>query len=302
MGVSRATAAPAPPPGQAQPLRAAFWMGGAIVSFSAMTIAGRSLSAELDTFEIMMFRSAIGMLVVLAVGGAFGTLRQVSRSRLGLHLTRNLSHFAGQNLWFYAITALPLAQVIAIEFSSPVWVALAAPFFLQERLTRMRLFVALLGFVGVLIVARPEVTRLDPGIAAAALAAVGFAGSAVFTKMLTRDQSVTCIMFWLTGMQLVFGVICAGFDGDITVPSTQLLPWVLLVGLSGLVAHFCLTTALSLAPATIVFPFDFMRLPVIAGIGMLVYGEALDIWVLVGALIIFGANYLNVWTEARKTT
>jgi len=194
---------------------------------------------------------------------------------------------------------LPLAQVIALEFSSPVWVALAAPFFLKERLTGVRMLAALLGFVGILIVARPEVTRLDPGIIAALLAAVGFAGSAVFTKMLTRDQSVTCIMFWLTGMQLVFGLICAGYDGDITVPSEPLWPWMVLVGLAGLLAHFCLTTALSLAPATIVIPFDFLRLPVIAILGMVLYGEALEIWVLVGAVVIFGANYINIWTESR---
>jgi len=294
--------AAAPDPTQSQPLKAAMWMSGAIVMFSAMALGGRTLSAELDTFEIMLYRSIIGVVLVLAAGRIAGTLHQIKADRLGLHATRNLSHFAGQNLWFYAITVLPLAQVIALEFSSPLWVALAAPFFLAERLTAIRLFSAILGFVGILIVARPDFTSLDPGLIAAALAAVGFAGSAVFTKMLTRDQSITCIMFWLTAMQLVFGTICAGYDGDIAWPSAPLLPWVLLVAVAGLVAHFCLTSALSIAPATIVIPFDFLRLPVIAVLGMLVYGEALEIWVLVGAVIIFAANYLNIWTEARSRT
>ena len=194
----------------------------------------------------------------------------------------------------------PLAQVFALEFSSPLWVALAAPFFLNERLTLIRAVSAILGFGGILIVARPSLTTFDPGLVAAALAAIGFAGSAIFTKMLTRDQSITCIMFWLTAMQAVFGLICAGYDGDIAVPSAAMWPWVFLVGCAGLLAHFCLTKALTIAPATIVIPFDFLRLPVIAAIGMLVYGEALDIFVLIGAIIIFGANYLNIWTEAKE--
>jgi len=292
--------AAAPDPVQSQPLKAALWMGGAIISFSAMTIGGRSLSAELDTFEIMLYRSIIGVIVVLSLAQIFRTTRQIQTDRLRLHLTRNLSHFAGQNLWFYAITVLPLAQVIALEFSSPLWVALAAPFFLNERLTAIRALSAVLGFIGILIVARPDFSSFDPGLLAAALAAVGFAGSAVCTKMLTRDQSITCIMFWLTSMQLVFGLICAGYDGDIAWPSAPLVPWMVLVGLSGLFAHFCLTKALTIAPATIVIPFDFLRLPVIATVAMLIYGEALEIWVLVGAVIIFGANYLNIWTEARS--
>ncbi len=91
---------------------------------------------------------------------------------------------------------------------------------------------------------------------------------------------------FLTAMQLVMGVICAGFDGDIAVPNAQALPYVLLIGVAGLLAHFCLTNALSIAPATVVVPIDFIRLPVIAIVGMLVYQEALDIWVFVGAGVI----------------
>jgi drug/metabolite transporter (DMT)-like permease len=296
----RGTAADEADPDAPQPLRAALWMTGAIVSFSSMAVAGRSLARELDTFEIMTYRSFIGIAVVVACALAMGTLRQVRSDRLGLHLVRNLFHFSGQNLWFYAITMVPLAQVFALEFSSPLWVALAAPFFLNERLTATRFGCALLGFAGILIVARPFTGSLDPGLIAAALAAIGFAGSAIFTKILTRSQSITCILFWLTVMQAVFGTICAGWDGDVAWPSAPLIPFVILVGLAGLLAHFCLTKALTLAPATIVIPFDFLRLPVIAMIGMALYGEALDIWVLVGAAIIFGANYLNILTEAHN--
>ncbi|WP_040817264.1 DMT family transporter [Litoreibacter arenae] len=279
---------------------AALWMAGAIVSFSGMAVAGRMVSVELDTFELMTYRSFISIALVVGIGGMAGTLGQINTRNFGLHAARNLSHFAGQNLWFAAITMIPLAQVIALEFTSPIWVALLAPFLLSERLTRLRMFVAVMGFIGILIVARPDLSNIELGSVFAAGSAIGFAGSAIFTKILTRHHSITCILFWLAVMQAVFGLVCAGYDGDIAIPSVSLLPWVVMVSCTGLGAHFCLTTALSHAPAVIVMPMDFARLPVVALLGMVLFGEALDVWVFVGAAVIFGANYLNIAAEARR--
>jgi drug/metabolite transporter (DMT)-like permease len=276
------------------------FMSGAIVSFSAMAVAGRAISFELDTFEIMMYRSIVGICVVLILGRMFGTLGQITKRNLGTHFIRNISHFAGQNLWFYAITVVPLAQVFALEFTSPLWVLLLSPLLLNERWTQMRVLAGVMGFVGILIVTRPTGQSLNIGVIAAALSAIGFAGSAIFTKRLTRTETITCILFYLTVMQLAFGVICAGYDGDIAMPSLDTLPWLVLIGFAGLLAHFCLTTALSLAPATVVMPVDFIRLPVIAMVGMLVYAEAIDMWVFIGAAIIFTGNYMNIWSETRK--
>ena len=280
-------------------VKAAFWMLGAIVSFTAMAIAGRAVSLDLDTFEIMMYRSLIGFVIVITVARATGTLGQVTRRNLGVHTIRNLSHFAGQNLWFYSITAIPLAQVFALEFTSPLWVIVLSPLILGERLTRVRVLAASIGFVGILIVTRPNPETLEFGQLTAAIAAIGFAGSAVFTRLLTRTETITCILFYLTVMQAIFGVICAGFDGDIALPTAANLPWVVLIAFAGLVAHFCLTTALKLAPAAVVMPIDFARLPVIALVGMWFYSEPLDLLVLLGALVIFGGNYLNIWSASR---
>ena len=281
---------------------AALWMIGTIASFSAMAVAGRAVSFELDTFETMMYRSFIGVVLVLAVGGALGRLSEVTTRSLPVHGIRNLCHFTGQNLWFYAITAIPLAQVFALEFTSPLWVTLLAPLILGERLTRMRALAALMGFVGVLIVARPGAVELSPGLVAAAASAIAFAGSILFTKMLTRTETITCILFWLTVTQSVFGIVAAGYDGDIALPSPESVPWLVLIGCAGLVAHLCLTNALSVAPATVVVPIDFARLPVIALVGMALYGEALDPVVFLGAAVIFGANYLNILNESRNVT
>ncbi len=281
-------------------IRACLWMIGAIVSFTSMAIAGRAVSLDLDTFEIMMYRSLIGVVIVISIATAAGTLQQVRAQKLGLHFIRNISHFAGQNLWFYSITVIPLAQVFALEFTSPLWVMLLAPFVLGERLTKTQVIAAVIGFVGILIVTRPSPETFHIGLVTAALAAIGFAGSAVFTRKLTRTETITCILFYLTVMQALMGIAFAGFDGDIALPTAANVPWVVVIAVAGLVAHFCLTTALSLAPATIVMPIDFARLPVIAIVGMLIYAEPLDPFVLLGAVLIFGANYFNIWSSTRK--
>lgn len=284
------------------PLRAAVWMLGAIVSFTSMAIAGRALAATHDTFEIMTYRSLIGFIIVLAVGRWAGTLHQITPRKLWLHGIRNACHFTGQNLWFFAITAAPLAQVFALEFTAPIWATLLAPFFLKERLTRLRALTALLGFIGVLIVARPGAgIALSPGLIAAGLAAIGFAGTAIATRMLTRTESITCILFFLTSIQAVFGLVTAGMDGDIALPTATSLPWLALVGCAGLLAHFCMTKALSRAPASVVMPIDFARLPIIALVGMMLYAEPLQWAVLIGAAIIFGANYVNIRSETRNS-
>ncbi|MEM9437638.1 MAG: DMT family transporter [Pseudomonadota bacterium] len=280
-------------------IRGALWMIGAIFAFTSMAVAGRAVSFELDTFEIMMYRSFIGIAVVLAVAGAAGTLGEVTRRHLGLHVARNVAHFFGQNCWFYALTLIPLAQLFALEFTSPIWVLLLAPIFLGERLTWAKIGCAALGFVGVLIVARPDFQSFEPGILIGAAAAIGFAGSAIFTKMLTRTETITCILFYLVTMQAVFGIVCAGYDFDVALPSSASVPWLVLIGFAGLVAHFCMTKALSLAPASVVMPVDFVRLPVVAMIGMLFYAEALSGAVFLGAALIFAANYLNILREAR---
>lgn len=282
------------------PIKAALWMLGAAASFTSMAIAGREMAHELDTFEIMMYRSFIGIVIVMVVASFSKTLHQVNRSRLGLHFIRNLSHFTGQNLWFYAVALIPFAQLAAFEFSTPLWVALLAPFFLAERLTKVHLLAATIGFAGILIVARPGSMALDSGTIAAALCAVGFAGAMISTKLLSRTESTTCILFWLTVMQAVMGVIFAGFDGDIAVPGSSTLPGVILVGFAGLFAHYCITTALQYAPAVVVSPMEFVRLPVITLIGLWFYQEALDGWVILGALLVFSGNFINIYWEHRS--
>jgi drug/metabolite transporter (DMT)-like permease len=270
-------------------------MIGAILSFSSMAIAGRAASVELDTFETDD--------LALRRGPDAGAGHRRDRRNAGadhggagfrLHFARNLAHFTGQNLWFYAITVSPLALVFALEFTSPLWVMVLAAIFLGERLTRVKLLAGALGFAGVLLVVQPGAAPLSSGMVTAAMAAITFATTAIFTKKLTATETITCILFYLTSMQLVMGLAACLYDGDMAIPTIATLPWVVLIAIAGLTAHFCLTTALSIAPASIVMPMDFARLPAIAVIGMVFYDEPLAWGVALGALLIFAGNYINI--------
>ncbi|MDA8637983.1 DMT family transporter [Rhodospirillales bacterium] len=273
------------------------WMSGALVSFLSMALAGRELSAELNTFQILFFRSAIGVLIIVAILSKAGWY-QIKTDRLPTHFIRNIAHYVGQFGWFYAIAIIPLAQVFAIEFTIPIWTALLAPFLLGERVTPMRLAVIVIGFTGILVILRPGMVPFEIGAISALIAAIGYALSHTLTKKLTATDSPLAVIFYMTVIQLPMGAIPSFLDW--TTPSMSMWPWLILVGVTALSAHYCMARAFAHADAIVVVPMDFLRLPLVAVIGLIFYGEPLDLWVLLGAAIIFAGIIINVVTE-RKT-
>lgn len=274
--------------------RAAAWMAGAILCFSVMAIATREVSPPFGPFGIMLWRSSVGVLLVggLLLGTGNGLLMRPRR--FGLHLARNLVHFTGQNLWLWAITLIPLAQVIALEFTAPLWVLLLAPVLLGERLTARALVAGTLGFAGVLVVARPDAGGVSAGHIAAAACAVGFALTAIATKRLTATEPVPAILFWLNAMQLVLAALAVALTGAQVRAAGAEVPWLLAIGVAGSAAHWCLTSALRAAPASVVMPLDFLRLPVIAVAGWLLYGEEVGAGLVLGAALILCGNALTL--------
>ena len=275
--------------------RAALWMSGALVSFSAMAIAGRQLAAELTTFQILFFRS-LGGLAVLAAFLQRSGWAQVHTQVFGTHLLRNVAHFGGQYAWFYGIALIPLTEVFAIEFTVPIWTAILATIFLGERMTGLRAMGVALGFVGVLVMLRPGVEAISAPALVVLGGALCFAVSHVFMKRLSGSEVPLTIPFYMTVIQLPIALLPA--LPHWVWPSTGSWPWVGVVGLSAVSAHYCLARAFQLADATVVVPMDFLRLPLIAVIGFAFYGEALSVWVFVGALIVFAATWLNLKAAA----
>lgn len=274
--------------------RAAVWMGGALFSFMVMGVGGRELAGHLTTFQILFFRSLIGLFVVSIVVSQTGWA-QLKTSKIGLHIARNVAHYGGQYGWFYGLGFIPLAEVFAIEFTVPIWVALLAVLFLGEKLTRPRVLAIVLGVIGLLIILRPGVQVIQPAALAVLGAAVGYAIAHTLTKKLTGTDSAWSIVFYMTLIQLPFGLIPSLFNW--VTPTTADWPWLILVGISALTAHYCMSRALTLADATVVVPMDFLRLPLIALIGFLFYSESLDLLVLLGAAVMLLGNWLNIRAE-----
>jgi len=277
-------------------IRAALWMSGALVSFSAMAISGRQLSAELTTFQILFFRS-VGGLALLAVLLQRSGWAQVRTQVFGTHLLRNVTHFGGQYAWFYGIALIPLAEVFAIEFTVPIWTAILATIFLGERMTRLRSMAVLLGFAGILVILRPGVEAISVPALVVLGGALCFAISHVFMKRLSRSETALTIPFYMTAIQLPISLLPA--LPHWVWPSGGMWSWVGVVAVTSVSAHYCLARAFQLADATVVVPMDFLRLPLIAVIGFAFYGEALTVWVFVGGLIVCIATWLNLKSAAK---
>jgi drug/metabolite transporter (DMT)-like permease len=274
---------------------AALWMVGTLLSFVLMAIGGRELSADLATAEILFFRSAIALLllgVLLGSGVAGHPVKVLRTGRTGLHVLRNVAHFGGQFGWFLGLAALPLAEVFALEFTLPVWTAILAALLLRERLTGTRVVAIALGFLGVLILLRPGAQAIDPAAVAVLLGAVSYGLSHTLTRVLAQSETRLAILFYMSLIQLPLGLLLA-LEGWV-IPPADAWPWLAGIAVTGLTGHYCLTRALSLADATVVVPMDFLRLPLIALVGAVLYGESLDLYVAAGAGVMLLGNWLNL--------
>ena len=272
-------------------------MVGTLLSFSAMAIGGRELSAHVSTFEILVFRSAGGVLIISVLLSQSGW-SQITGRRFGWHLMRSVAHYAGQYGWFYGIALIPLAEVFALEFTIPVWVALLAAPLLHERMTPSRWLAVGLGIVGMLIILRPGLSVIRPAALIVLGAAVCFALTFILTRKLALVESPLAILFYMNAIQLPFALVPAMTHW--VTPAPALWPWALVIGISGLTSNYCLTRAMALADATVVGPMDFLRLPLIAVVGLVFYGEGFDWLVLGGAAVMFCGILASILAERAR--
>ena len=176
---------------------AALWMAGWLACMVTIAVAAREAGKLVHVFEIMEIRSLVGIVLFLPLVVAAGGFRAIRTRHFRRHFSRNAVHYVAQFLWFLAITMIPIAEVVAIEFTGPVWVALLAAVFLGEKMTAARVAAVVLGIVGVVIIVRPGLDHVDVGQVIALLAAIGFAGAIIIVKSLTRTESVVSIIFWM---------------------------------------------------------------------------------------------------------
>ena len=279
---------------QSHALRGVLWMLCAVLSFAMMAVAVRELLRHTGILEILALRTLVTLLLVSTIitRRGFAPLRT---RRFPVHAARAVIHLAGQFCWMYAIGALTLATVFAIEFTMPVWTAILAALFLGERLNRGRVAQLALGLIGVAIILRPGLGAFHPAALVMVLGSMFYAGNMTFTKHLSATDSALGVTFWMSVVQMPITMVAA-LPNWVT-PALADLPWILAIGAGSFAAHYSMTRAMKLADATLVVSIDFIRLPLIAVVGALFYAEPFDPMVIVGAAVIFAGTYFSISRE-----
>lgn len=268
------------------------WMAGWLTLMVVIAVAGREATRDLSVFQIMLLRSVLGMAMLWPLVRAAGGLAAVKTQRLPQHVLRNAVHYTAQYGWFMALTLIPLAQVVAIEFTMPIWSAALAVAFLGERMNALKWFAVALGLVGAAVIVQPRAGDLDAGQLIALASAAGFAVSVVLVKSLTRTEAAVAISFWMLVVQSVIGLVPAIMVWQW--PSAPTWGWVVVVAFCGTYSHFCFAKAMQHADATVVVPMDFLRVPLTALVGWLAYAERLDVFTVLGVVLILAGNLLNL--------
>ena len=289
---------PAAVPPAASVPRAALWMAGWLLLMTVIAVAGREAMRELTVFQVMALRSFIGLVLLWPLVHAAGGLRAMKTARGTQHLGRNVVHYAAQYGWFVALGLIPLAQVVAIEFTMPLWSAALAWLFLHERLDRFKLAAVVLGLAGVAAIVQPGAASAGLGQLIALAAALGFAVSVVLVKSLTRTDSALQVSFWMLVVQSALGVLPA--LALWRWPSAAVWGWVCVVAFCGTYSHYCFARAMQHADATVVVPMDFLRVPLTAAVGWALYAERVDALGVLGVVLILCGNLLNLRRPAPR--
>lgn len=276
-------------------VRGGLWMVAASACFTVVTGIIRHLSGSVEVFEIIFFRNFFG-LVALAPWFWRHGLGGLRTRRLGLYGLRGVTGLINMSCWYYAITVIALADVMALSFTAPLFATLAAVVILRERVRAGRWGATLAGFAGALLILRPG-GDLEPAALLMLVSAAFMALSVIIIKTLSRTESAGAIVAWMCLILTPASLLPALFVWRW--PDAQELAWLATLGTFATIGHYCFTRALGSTEASAVLPFDFIRLPFAALLGYLAFGERADIWTWAGGLVIFSSALYVGHSEAR---
>lgn len=268
--------------------------------FVSVTGIIRHLGTDMNPIQAAFLRYAIGLAMLAPLFLRLRAEGALSK-RVHLHALRGFIHGIGVMLWFYAMTRLPIAEVMALGFTAPIFTTIGAALFLGERLHMRRIGAVLLGFGGALVILRPGVESIDPGAIAQLIAAPLFAGSFLLTKKLTETDSNLAIVAYLS----VFVTITL-LPAALVVwrtPSWEELGWLFLTALLATLGHFSLAQAFRSTQITVLQPVQFLQLIWATLLGFYVFAEEPDIWTWIGGgIIVLSASYIvHRETRARRS-
>ena len=267
-------------------------MAGWMSAMLMLLVAGRRTASELQLFQVLEIRTIIGLILLSPLVIMNGGFASLATSRPLTHLGRAVAQYGAQYFWFLGLTLIPLTQVVSIEFTMPIWTAILAMTLLGEKMTTRRALSIVLGLAGVAIIVRPEFSGANIGQVAMLVAAVAISISVTLTKSLTRTDHVVTITFWMLFAQSVIGLIPACYVW--TSPRAELWPWLVVVAFCGMYSQYCLSQAMRYAEATTIVSMDFLRVPLSALLGWVMFAEHLDVFTFLGAAAILAGNLLNL--------
>jgi drug/metabolite transporter (DMT)-like permease len=278
------------------PVRAALWMTAASSAFAVMIILIRHLSATFDPLQVVFFRNVFGLIAMLPwlAGHGLGALRT---RRLGLHALRASIGVVSMICWFTALSLMPLAQATALSFTAPIFASVLAVIFLGEVMRLRRWSATAAGLLGTLVILRPDGSSLEPAALLALASALLGALSPIFVKVMARSESTGAIVTYMVLFTTPLSLVPALFVWQ--APSLAQLGFAALLGLAGTLGHLCLTRALATADATVVVPFDYLRLPIVALLAWLAFAEVPVIWTWIGGAIIAASSLYMTLREVR---
>lgn len=266
------------------------------VFFGVMAVTIRLASRELHPFEIAFFRNLFGLLFALPLlyRHGFGLLRT---TKLPLYVMRCSIGIVSMLCGFWAIVHLPLAQAVAISYSTPLFVTIGAVLVLGEIVRARRWTAVLVGFIGVLILVHPKADGFSYATLVALVSAAASGSVAVSIKFLSRTEPADAIVLFTTMIWVPLSLVPALMYW--TWPGVWGWTWVALAGLLGTAGHMCWTRGLRLGDASLLTPISFVQLPVVVFFGWFLFGETLDRFTALGAAVIFGSNYYIARREAQ---
>lgn len=266
-------------------LRGIVCMLAATALFTVMGASARYVSERIHPFEVVFFRNAFGFVLLLPLVLSYG-LRHFRTQRFGLHVARAAGHVAEMTIYFVGLTMIQYAQVQALTFTTPLFTALLAVFFLRERIHARRIAALAVGFLGAMIVIRPGFVPVDTGSLLILLSALGWAGVILVVKQLTRTDSSITITAWMVVLMSPVSLIPALFVWQWPTPAEW--AWLAVAGIAGTLGQLLVTQAFRVADTMAVMPFDFTKLIWASLIGFLVFDEVPSVFTWIGGCVIFG--------------
>lgn len=265
------------------------------LNFVAVTAIVKYIGSDIPAAEAAFLRYLLGLVFLLPMIKPIISAHLTSR-QVKLFVARGIVHTVAVILWFFAMARIPLAEVTAMNYLSPVYVTIGAALFLGERLPPRRLIAVIVALCGAMIILRPGIKTVEPGHIAMLATAVMFAAGYLIAKRLSDELSPAVVVGMLS-ITVTIGLAPFAFAVWVT-PTLAQLGWLFLVACFATAGHLTMTMAFAAAPLTVTQPVTFLQLVWAVLLGWLMFGEAIDGWVVIGGVIIMASVSFITWREA----